>query len=88
MKEECSTAACDDSAALSSTIYSQVTTDLKAKVDDGELARVIQEEAEAEGVSTLGNVSVSSDSFVVSSAKVTVEKVDIEVEEPQPLLLL
>jgi len=83
MKKECSTAACDDSDAISSTLYSQVTTGLKAKVDDGEMARVIQEEAELEGVSELGNVTVSADSFMVSAAKITVEKVDVvEAEAP------
>merc|ERR1712176_674529 len=73
MDAVCDTITCERSNEIASSLYNQVTTDLRAKVEDGEVSRVIQEEAASNGVSQLTNVTVSSNSFNVTAAKVTIQ---------------
>jgi len=76
MTESCSSAKCDASEAdqISETLYQDVTSDLKSKVESGELTTAIQEKAEATGVSELITVSVSASTMQVSDAVVTVKE--------------
>jgi len=74
--QTCSSAKCDDEEAddVSATLYFDVTEDIKAKVESGDLTSSIQEQAVALGISELSEVSVSPDSLQVSEAKVTVKE--------------
>eukprot|EP00804_Cyclotella_cryptica_P013363 CCRYP_005136-RD/>CCRYP_005136-RD protein AED:0.04 eAED:0.04 QI:1304/1/1/1/0.8/0.66/6/293/1173 len=78
--EQCNDSACNNSEDLSATVYGEVTSDLKAKVEDGTLSTVIQEEADAEGVSELANVSVKNDSLKASVPTVTVKPAPTSTE--------
>jgi len=78
MTKECNTTTCDNSDEISSTLYDEITSDLKASVEDGEMARAIRQEAETEGVSAFSNVTVNSDSLQVSAATVTIEEADVD----------
>ena len=82
MDATCNTITCDNSDEIASSLYNQVTTDLKAQVEDGEVSRVIQEEAASNGVPELANVTVSSNSFTVTAAKVTVQVGTTEAPSP------
>jgi hypothetical protein len=72
----CDDAECSNSDVLSASVYNDVTANLQAKVEDGSLSTAIQEEADAEGVSELANVSVKPDSLKASAPTVTVKKAD------------
>jgi len=82
MDAVCDTITCERSNEIASSLYNQVTTDLRAKVEDGEVSRVIQEEAASNGVSELANVTVSSNSFNVTAAKVTIQVGTTEAPSP------
>ena len=60
LKETCESQKCDESEALSETLYQSVTSDLREKVDSGELSSALQEEANEAGLSEFSNVSFSS----------------------------
>ena len=60
LKETCESQKCDESEALSETLYQSVTSDLREKVESGELSSSLQEEANEAGLSEFSNVSFSS----------------------------
>ncbi|KAL7482197.1 hypothetical protein ACHAW6_007888 [Cyclotella cf. meneghiniana] len=72
--EQCKDAACINSEDISAAVYEEVTSNLKAKVEDGSLSAVIRDEADAEGVSELANATVKNDSLKASVPIVTVKK--------------
>ncbi|KAL7467248.1 hypothetical protein ACHAXS_007493 [Conticribra weissflogii] len=72
MTKQCDTAKCTESAQVSDSLYTEVTTDLKSKMESGSVTTAIQEKAKEEGVTQLENISVSVSSLTVSEAKVTV----------------
>ena len=72
LKQLCDTAACGNSAVLSGTLYQDVTSNIKAMVESGELTTSIQEAAIASGVPALAKASVSASSLQVDAATVTV----------------
>ena len=74
LKETCDTAACGNSAELSATLYQDVTSELKAKVESGELTSSIQEAAVSSNVPALAKVSVSEKSLLMETATTTVTK--------------
>ena len=79
--ETCEDADCNNSEDISNAVYDNVTSDLKKKVEDGSLSTAIQEEADAEGVSELANVSVKPDSLKASEPTVTVKKAEPETDD-------
>ena len=79
--ETCEDAECSNSEDLSAAVYDNVTSDLKKKVEDGSLSTAIQEEADAEGVAELTNVSVKPDSLKASEPIVTVKKAEPETDD-------
>ena len=74
LKEQCDTAKCDNSAEMSKTLYQDVTSNIKAKVESGELTTSIQEAATSSGVPALAKASVNASSLQVDEATVTVKK--------------
>jgi len=86
MTQTCTSAKCEDSEtnAISTTLYEDVTSNLKTKVESGELTTSIQEKAEVSGVSALSDVSISADSLQVSEAKVTVKEASEEENPVDP----
>lgn len=70
--KQCDTAKCTESAQVSDSLYTEVTTDIKTKMESGSLTTAIQEKAKEDGVTQLENISVSVSSLTVSDAKVTV----------------
>jgi hypothetical protein len=74
LKQLCDTAACGNSADLSATLYQDVTSNIKATVESGELTTSIQEAAIASGMPALAKASVSASSLQVDAATVTVTK--------------
>jgi hypothetical protein len=74
LKEQCDTAKCDNSAEMSKTLYQDVTSNIKAKVESGELTTSIQEAATSSGVPALAKASVNASSLQVDEATVSVKK--------------
>mmetsp|Transcript_9636 Transcript_9636/g.21733 ORF Transcript_9636/g.21733 Transcript_9636/m.21733 type:complete len:348 (-) Transcript_9636:2000-3043(-) len=76
MSKMCSSSKCDASEAdeISETLYQDVSSDLKAKVESGDLTTAIQKEAESAGVSQFSNVSVNASTMQVSQPTVTVKE--------------
>ncbi|KAL7543233.1 hypothetical protein ACHAXR_012524 [Thalassiosira sp. AJA248-18] len=83
MKETCDSAKCSDAETneISANLYQVVTTDLKEKVDSGELVTELQEEAQAQGVSELSNVTINASTMQVSEAKVTVKEANVDDDD-------
>lgn len=79
--ETCDDAECSNSEDISAAAYKEVTGELQKKVQDGSLSTAIQEEADAEGISELANVSVKPDSLKASGPQVTVKKADPETDD-------
>ena len=76
MTQTCSSAKCEDSEAdkISATLYHNVTSEFEEKVSSGELAKSIQAEAEATGVSEMSHVTLNASTLQVGQAKVTVKE--------------
>jgi hypothetical protein len=74
LKEKCDTATCGNTAELSATLYQDVTSELKAKVESGELTSSIQEAAVSSNVPALAKVTVSEKSLQMETATTTVRK--------------
>ncbi|KAL3811967.1 hypothetical protein ACHAXA_011294 [Cyclostephanos tholiformis] len=74
LKQVCDTAECGNSADLAGTLYKDVTSNFKAKVQSGELTTSIQEAAIASGVPALAKASMSASSLQLDAATVTVTK--------------
>mmetsp|Transcript_30948 Transcript_30948/g.65293 ORF Transcript_30948/g.65293 Transcript_30948/m.65293 type:complete len:1279 (-) Transcript_30948:2901-6737(-) len=72
MTKQCDTAKCTESDHVSDSLYTEVTKDLKTKMESGSVTTAIQEKAKEDGVTQLENISVSVSSLTVSDAKVTV----------------
>jgi hypothetical protein len=79
--QTCEDAECSNSEDISAAVYSDATTKLQKKVEDGSLTTAIQEEADADGVPELTNVSIKPDSLKASAPTVTVKKVDPETDD-------
>jgi hypothetical protein len=78
--ETCEDAECSNSKDISDSVYSDATTKLQKNVEDGSLTTAIQEEADADGVSELANVSIKPDSLKASAPTVTVKQADPETD--------
>lgn len=76
LKQTCSSADCADSEELSETVYQDVTSDLKAQVQSGELTASIQQKAEEADITALSSVSVNASSLQVGDKKVVVTPAD------------
>jgi len=77
----CDDTECSNSEDISAAAYNEVTGELQRKVEDGSLSTAIQEEADAEGISELANVSVKPDSLKASEPQVTVRKADPDTDD-------
>jgi hypothetical protein len=80
--KQCDDAKCNDSESISAKAYQDVTSNLKTKVEDGSLTTAIQEEASAEGVPQLANVSIKPDSLKASEPKVIVREASTPTTSP------
>ena len=72
LTKQCEDMACKNSEDIAAMAYDDVTADLKTKVETGLLTKVIQEEADAEGLSEFATLSVKPDSLKANVATVMV----------------